>query len=96
MTIKRRAVVLAALAVTSAACTHADREWVGVQDPGFGDANRATFAAMVVNPDPQYATPIPATSAEHAAMAIERYRNDQVKKPERIDTTSVGSGSGGN
>ena len=96
MTIKRRAVVLAGLVVISSACTHADREFVGMQDPGFGDANRATFAAMVINPDPQYDNPIPPTSAEHAAQAIERYRNDNVKQPERIDTTTVTSGSGGN
>ena len=98
MTIKRRAIALAGLAVTTVSCTHADREFVGIQDPGFGDANRATFAAMVINPDPQYEDPIPPTSAEHAAQAIERYRNDQVKQPERIDTTTVtsGSGSGGN
>ena len=96
MTIKRKAIVLAGLVVTASACTHADREFVGMQDPGFGDANRATFAAMVINPDPQYADPIPPTSAEHAAQAIERYRNDQVKQPERIDTTEISSGSGGN
>ena len=94
MTIKRKAIVLAGLVVTSSACTHADREFVGIQDEGFGEANRATFAAMVINPDPQYDDPIPPTSAEHAAQAIERYRTDQVKQPERIDTTSVTSGSG--
>lgn len=96
MTIKRSAIVLAGLAATMASCTHADREFVGVQDPGFGDANRATFAAMVINPDPKYDNPIPPTSAEHAAQAIDRYRNDRVKQPERIDTTEVSSGSGGN
>ncbi len=97
MTIKTKGLAILALASFSAGCTTiADREFVGVQDPGFGDANRATFAAMVINPDPQYADPIPPTSAEHAAQAIERYRTDKVKQPERIDTTSVTSGSGGN
>lgn len=99
MTIKTKGLAILALASLSAGCTTiADRELVGIQDPGFGDANRATFAAMVINPDPQYENPIPPTSAEHAAQAIDRYRNDRVKKPERIDTTEIssGSGSGGN
>ena len=72
----------------------ADQEFLGYQDPGFGEANRATYAAMVVNPDPDYDTAIPLTSAEHAAQAIERYRTDSVKEPERPSTTErVGSGS---
>ena len=85
-------------AFTLGACaTVEDREWTGYQDPGFGEANRATFAAMVVNPDPQYDTPIPATSAEKAAQAIERYRNDQVKIPERVSTTeNISSGGSSN
>nr|WP_298897289.1 hypothetical protein [uncultured Altererythrobacter sp.] len=89
---------LAAAFTVSACATVEDQEWIGYQDPGFGEANRATYAAMVVNPDPQYDTPIPATSAEKAAQAIERYRNDQVKQPERTSTTegSGGSGSGNN
>ena len=52
---------------------------------------------MVINPDPQYDTPIPPTSAAHAAAAIDRYRNDQVKVPERVSTTeTITSGSGSN
>ncbi len=83
-----------ALALTCGACSVADKELVGYQDPGFGEANRATFAAMVVDPDPQYDTPIPASSAQHAAQAIERYRNDSVKQPETIRTTrGISSGN---
>lgn len=86
--------VSAALALSACATTEF-AEWGGVQDPGFGEANRATYAAMVVNPDPQYDTPIPATSAEKAAQAIERYRNDQVKVPERTSTTERLTEGGG-
>lgn len=83
---------LAAATALSGCVSVADQEFLGYQDPGFGEANRMTFAAMVVNPDPEYDTPIPATSAEHAAQAIERYRNDAVKVPERQSTTqTVGS-----
>lgn len=88
---------LAAAFTVSACATVEDKEWIGYQDPGFGEANRATYAAMIVNPDPQYDTPIPATSAEKAAQAIERYRNDQVKQPERTSTTeNISSGGSGN
>ncbi len=95
MTTKLKLASSAVLAMALVGCdTVADKEFTGYQDPGFGEANRATYAAMVVNPDPQYDTPIPATSAEHAAQAIERYRNDEVKKPERVETTDVGAGGG--
>ncbi|RGP41017.1 hypothetical protein BPTFM16_01312 [Altererythrobacter insulae] len=95
--IKTGLVVIMGLSLSACATTEF-AEWGGFQDPGFGEANRATFAAMVVNPDPQYDTAIPATSAEKAAQAIERYRNDQVKQPESISTTESisGSGSGNN
>ena len=89
-------IALAAALTLSACATVEDQEWIGYQDPGFGEANRATYAAMIVNPDPQYDTPIPATSAEKAAQAIERYRNDQVKQPERTSTTEGVSQGGGN
>ncbi|KUO55375.1 MAG: hypothetical protein APF78_05710 [Sphingomonadales bacterium BRH_c3] len=94
MNFKKHTIALLAAATALGGCTSvADKELFGYQDPGFGEANRATYAAMVVNPDPQYDTPIPPTSAEHAAKAIERYRNDAVKRPERIDTTE-GTSSG--
>lgn len=96
MNIDRKWILTLALSIAASGCASIeDKELVGYQDPGFGEANRATFAAMVVNPDPQYDDPIPPTSAEHAAQAIERYRNDQVKQPERLKTTQRVSGSGG-
>ncbi|MGQ7829469.1 hypothetical protein [Altererythrobacter sp. Z27] len=93
MNSKSSTIAILSLGLALGGCaTVADQEFLGYQDPGFGEANRATFAAMVVNPDPKYDTPIPATSAAHAAAAIERYRNDQVKKPERVSTTeSIGN-----
>ncbi len=50
--------------------------------------------AQVVNPDPYYEDDL-TTSGEHAADAIERYRNDEVKEPQSVRTTNVGTGSGG-
>ena len=96
MTIKRKTLSILVLGCAATACTTvADKEFVGFQDPGFGEANRATFAAMVINPDPQYDNPIPLTSAEHAAQAIERYRNDNVKQPDRLNTQNINGGGGG-
>lgn len=97
MNSKSKWIAAISLGLMASACSTAEGlEFVGQQDPGFGEANRATFAAMVVNPDPQYDTPIPATSAEKAAAAIERYRTDQVKQPERVSTTEGISEGGSN
>ena len=55
-------------------------------DAAFGEANRQTMMAQVVNPDPVYEDEM-TTSGEHAAQAVERYRTDTVKQPEGISTT---------
>lgn len=57
----------------------------------FGEANRQTMAAQVIDPNPQYDTAVPATSAEHAAQAAERYRTDRVKQPDKIQTSNSSS-----
>ena len=59
----------------------------------FGEANRQTYAAMIIDPDPQYDGPMEG-SAEHASDAVERYREGNVEQPESVRTTS-GSGGGG-
>jgi type IV pilus biogenesis protein CpaD/CtpE len=70
--------------------------YMGGKD-NFGEANRQTMAAQVVDPDPVYDTAIPETHAEHAGQAVERYRTDKVKMPVRIQTSKNASGgSGGN
>lgn len=60
----------------------------------FGDANRMTNMAQVVDPAPQYDTLNPPTSGEHAGKAAERYRQGAVKQPEAQSAGSSGSGSG--
>ena len=62
----------------------------------FGEPNRQTMMAQVIDPDPQYADAVPPTSGEHAAQAIERHRTDKVKRPDRVRTTEGGSGGGRN
>jgi hypothetical protein len=83
--------IIASLALAGCAQTHTGS--LEVIDPAdFGEANRQTYAAMVVDPDPQYDGPMEG-SAEHAADAIERYREGNVEEPESVRTTS-GSGGG--
>jgi hypothetical protein len=63
----------------------------------FGEANLETMAAQIIDPNPVYTKIVPETSAEHAGQAVERYRTDKVKKPDRIRTShgSMGGSSGG-
>lgn len=56
----------------------------------FGEANRQTNLAQVVDPEPEYEYLDPATSALHAAQAVERYRTDKVKKPDKVRSTESG------
>ena len=60
----------------------------------FGEANRQTMLAQVVEPDNQYDSAVPPASAGKAAQATDRYRKDVVKKPDRVRSTTVSSGSG--
>jgi hypothetical protein len=85
--------LLACGLLAGCASTHSTSS--GLIDPeDFGEANRQTFGAMVVNPDPVYTEPME-TSAESAAAAAERVRNRTVIQPEAEDTTSVSGGGGG-
>jgi len=88
---KPRLGALGALLVLSGCMTNPLLEEPG--DAKFGEANRQTMMAQVINPDPQYDEPM-VTSGEHAEQAIERYRTDSVKEPETISTTDAVSSSG--
>jgi hypothetical protein len=58
-------------------------------DRAWGEANRQTMAAQVIDPNPEYDTPIPPTTAENAVDAIDRYRAGKVEEPERVSTTET-------
>lgn len=60
----------------------------------FGEPNRMTMAAQVVNPDPQYDQPMTG-SGDSAAQAVERWRTDAVKKPDKVKSTQIKGGGGG-
>jgi len=93
MNIDRRFWLAAALLPLLASCEH-DFAGVGIPKSSFGEANRQTMMAQVVDPDPEYDTINPPTSGARAGMAGERYRTDKVKKPERVKSNaSVGGGN---
>jgi hypothetical protein len=81
-----RAVIVPVLVLTLAGCaTNAVTEKPG--DLKFGDANRQTMMAQVIDPDPVYTQPAQSSGA-HAADAVERYRTDKVKQPDSVRTTT--------
>lgn len=84
---------LLALAIGLAGCaTNPLYEKPG--DSTFGEANRQTMMAEIVNPDPSYSKPLE-TSGDHAQQAIERYRNGTVQQPEASSTMGGAGGGGG-
>ena len=83
-----RMIVLAGSALATAGCaTGSGTDFMG--DQSWGEANRRTMAAQVIDPNPVYEDAIPPTTAVNAVGAIERYRDDTVEQPERISTTEA-------
>lgn len=91
MLIDRRFLIAAGALALLGGCYNAKTQ--STSDPLFGESNRQTFAAQVVDPEPTYAEPA-ASDANHAAQAVDRYNKGQVIKPERVKTGSGGSSSG--
>ena len=56
----------------------------------FGEANRQTMLAQVIDPEPRYDTLVAPSSADHAADAVDRYNADQVKQPPSVATSDLG------
>lgn len=85
MTIDRKAILALAALPLVAGCTQG---LMTGNEPvaEFGEANRQTMLAQVIDPEPEYDTALHESSADHAADAIERYVNDAVKQPETIST----------
>lgn len=90
-----RAAAAACVAGTVLCGCTADQDYLNARPELLGEATRQTFAAQIIDPNPEYATLVPATSGDHAVDAIDRYRTDTVKKPERQQTSNVGTQSGG-
>ena len=94
MNIRTAFVPLAAgLLLAGCASTHSFKSGQ-IDSADFGEANRQTFEAMVVNPNPVYTQPI-VTSAQSVAAAAARVRDRAVIQPQAESTTQVGDGGGG-
>ena len=87
MNIKSSLVLLAALSLGGCA-SYMSQEAGRIDPADFGEANRMTYAAMVVDPDPQYDAPME-SSGEVASDAVDAYREGNVEEP------SIGGSSGG-
>lgn len=61
----------------------------------WGEANRQTMAAQIIDPNPEYTTQVPESAGSRVQKASERYRTDKVKLPEKVRTSTVQSGGGG-
>lgn len=92
MLIDRRVLIAGAALALLGGCYNARTQ--STSDPLFGESNRQTLAAQVVDPEAAYAEAAP-SDANHAAQAIDRYRTDKVKKPVRVNTGAGSSGGGG-
>ena len=92
----KRVLVLAGGLALSACAQHHSARSGHINAADFGEANRQTMLAQVIDPDPVYDEPL-TTSGEHAGQAVERYRTDRVKQPPTIRTSSsdVGVSGGG-
>ena len=64
-------------------------------DQTWGEANRVTNAAQIIDPMPHYDSALPDADGDHSAQAVARYRKGQVYRPEKIKTSSVSTGGGG-
>ncbi|MEO0057793.1 MAG: hypothetical protein RIT17_1266 [Pseudomonadota bacterium] len=90
MNTKRMIVAGAVLVSLSGCATYSNMD--GAYDPeGFGEANRQSYAAMVVNPEPVY-TEDATSSGDKAADAVKRYNEDAVKQPDRVSSTDEPDG----
>jgi hypothetical protein len=92
---RARRIACLALLPFAAGCASVPSLYEEPDDAKFGEANRQTMMAQVIDPDPVYEEPM-VGSGEHAASAVERYRTGTVKEPESVSTTTgTGGGSGG-
>jgi hypothetical protein len=90
---RARRIACLALLPFAAGCASIPSIYEDPDDAKFGEANRQTMMAQVIDPDPIYDEPM-VGSGEHAADAVERYRTDTVTEPQGVSTTSGTSGSG--
>ncbi len=92
MPIERKHLIAATL-LSLGACTQG-MAGPGTEDRTWGEANRQTMAAQIIDPVPPAADTVQTGRGDHTQMALDRYRTDRVKRPDRLRVTSVGTGIG--
>ena len=90
-----RFVMLAVGVLALGACNTANKR-IGQEDPAFGEAVKYNAAIQTINPDPVYpeGSAQPGEHGAKGAEAVKRYRTDQVKQLETMETTGGSSESG--
>src|SRR4051794_17203220 len=94
----RLVLLIAASAALGACTTNIANKHIGEEDSGFGEAAKYDAAVQIINPVPVYGEDgaQPGGNGDKGAAAVKRYRTDQVKQVQTMQTTtSGGSGSGG-
>lgn len=78
-------IAVLALAGCNTANTH-----IGDEDPGMGETAKYNAAIQTINPTPVYpaAAAQPGDNGAKGQAAVKRYRTDQVKQVETMQTTS--------
>lgn len=89
-----RVVAAAALAALLAGCATQSGDLALSPDPNFGESHRYNAAVQTIDPAPVYQAgdAQPGDHGEKGAAAVKRYRTDQVKDVESVQTTT---GDGG-
>ena len=88
-----RIVLIAAAVVALSGCTNTMNKHIGEEDPGMGEAVKYNAALQTINPAPVYPAQAsqPGDNGDKGAHAVKRYRSDQVKPVETMETTASGS-----
>lgn len=87
-------VVIAAASFAAAGCNTANRP-IGTADPFLGEAVKYNAAVQTIDPVPVYSpdSTQPGSDGAKGAAAVKRYRTDQVKPVETLETSSGTSGN---
>lgn len=90
MSFKRILLIGAITAVLSGCYT------IGREDLGFGESVKYDTALQTINPAPVYPPNAaqPGENGDKGAQAVKRYRSDEVKPVEQMQTTGTGGSSG--
>ena len=90
----KAALVTAAACIALGGCNTANTH-IGDEDPFLGEAVKYDAAIQTINPAPVYPAnaALPGSNGEKGQKAVERYRKDEVKDVQMMQTTSGSAGA---